>query len=96
MNTTGYNKGPRAVPPRIGTVRGPCDLKGYFEYLEGRGADWRRLQFDELAGFKPWLRLSRAQRQCDGILRAQHGEPQDRRGHEFLRVPRDTGCGSRR
>jgi integrase/recombinase XerD len=37
------------------------DLKDYFEYLEGRGMDWRRLRFDELAGFKPWLRLSPAQ-----------------------------------
>ena len=26
------------------------DLKDYFEYLEGRSADWRRLRFDELAG----------------------------------------------
>jgi integrase/recombinase XerD len=38
------------------------DLKDYFAYLEGRGADWRRLRFDELAGFKPWLRHSPAQR----------------------------------
>lgn len=38
------------------------DPKDYFEYLAGRGADWRRLRFDELAGFKPWLRLSPAQR----------------------------------
>jgi integrase/recombinase XerD len=38
------------------------DLKDYCAYLEGRGADWRRLRFDELAGFKPWLRLSPAQR----------------------------------
>jgi integrase/recombinase XerD len=40
----------------------PHDLKDYFEYLEGRGADWQRLRFDELAGFKPWLRLSPGQR----------------------------------
>ncbi|QYN33493.1 site-specific integrase [Pseudonocardia sp. DSM 110487] len=38
------------------------DLKDYFAYLNGRGAHWRRLRFDELAGFKPRLRLSPGQR----------------------------------
>ena len=38
------------------------DLKDYFEYLEGRRVEWQRVRFEELAGFKPWLRLSPAQR----------------------------------
>jgi integrase/recombinase XerD len=38
------------------------DLKDHFAYLEGRGADWQWLRLDELARFKPWLRLSPAQR----------------------------------
>lgn len=38
------------------------DLKDYFEYLRGRGLDWARLRYDELAAFKPWLRLSLAAR----------------------------------
>jgi site-specific recombinase XerD len=38
------------------------DLKDYFEYLEGRRVEWQGVRFEELAGFKPWLRLSPAQR----------------------------------
>ena len=38
------------------------DLKDYFVYLEGRRLDWPLVKFDELAGFKPWLRLPPAQR----------------------------------
>ena len=33
------------------------DLKDYFAYLEHRGLAWDRLRYDELAAFKPWLRL---------------------------------------
>ncbi|WP_407664226.1 site-specific integrase [Micromonospora parastrephiae] len=35
------------------------DLKDYFAYLTSRGLDWAHLRYDELAGFKPWLRLHR-------------------------------------
>src|SRR5690242_3617334 len=38
------------------------DLKDYFTYLGLRGLDWARLRYDELAGFKPWLRLPPAAR----------------------------------
>ena len=38
------------------------DLKDYFEYLTGRGLGWDRLRYDELAAFKPWLRLPAAGR----------------------------------
>ena len=38
------------------------DLKDYFEYLTGRGLAWDRLRYDELAAFKPWLRLPPAAR----------------------------------
>jgi integrase/recombinase XerD len=38
------------------------DLKDYFAYLGSRGLDWARLRYDELAGFKPWLRLPPAAR----------------------------------
>jgi integrase len=38
------------------------DLKDYFEYLTGRGLVWDRLRYDELAAFKPWLRLPPAAR----------------------------------
>jgi hypothetical protein len=54
------------------------DLKDYFEYLEGRQADWRRLRFDELAaGFKPWLRLSPAQRRGGVAWLARRTSGQD-------------------
>ena len=38
------------------------DLKDYFAYLTSRGLDWAQLRYDELAGFKPWLRLPPAAR----------------------------------
>jgi integrase/recombinase XerD len=38
------------------------DLKDYFEYLERRSLAWDRLRYDELAAFKPWLRLPAAAR----------------------------------
>ena len=45
------------------TVKTPgFDLKDYFEYLAGRGLGWDRLRYDELAAFKPWLRLPPAAR----------------------------------
>ena len=50
------------------------DLKDYFEYLRGRGVDWRRVRFDELAGFKPWLRLSPAQRR-GGVVALPSAQP---------------------
>jgi len=38
------------------------DLKDYFGYLARRELAWDRLRYDELAGFKPWLRLPAAAR----------------------------------
>lgn len=38
------------------------DLKDFFGYLGLRGLPWDRLRYDELAGFKPWLRLPPAGR----------------------------------
>jgi integrase/recombinase XerD len=38
------------------------DLKDYFDYLGWRGLTWDRLRYDELAAFKPWLRLPPAAR----------------------------------
>jgi integrase/recombinase XerD len=38
------------------------DLKDYFDYLGRRGLAWDRLRYDELAAFKPWLRLPPAAR----------------------------------
>ena len=36
--------------------------------------DWRRVRFDELAGFKPWLRLSPAQRR-GGVVALPSAQP---------------------
>ena len=38
------------------------DLKDYFDYLSRRRLAWDRLRYDELAAFKPWLRLPPAAR----------------------------------
>lgn len=33
------------------------DLKDYFEYVHGRGLDWRSISLEEVGGFVVWLRL---------------------------------------
>ncbi|MEV4826274.1 site-specific integrase [Micromonospora sp. NPDC049274] len=38
------------------------DPKNYFAYLASRELDWATLRYDELARFKPWLRLLAAGR----------------------------------
>jgi hypothetical protein len=68
------------------------DLKDYFEYLEGRQADWRRLRFRRagevqavaaaVAGAAPWR--GGGPIVGDPLLRGEHGQPQDRGGHELL------------
>ena len=38
------------------------DLRDYFEYLQLRGLDWERVRFEDVAAFKPWLRMPVAAR----------------------------------
>ncbi len=62
------------------------DLKDYFEYLTGRGLAWDRLRYDELAAFKPWLRLPPAARRGEiSVLPARVAEGEICRGHERCR-----------
>lgn len=33
------------------------DLRDFFEYLEHRALEWQKVGFDDVAAFKPWLRM---------------------------------------
>ena len=61
------------------------DLKDWFVFLAGRGADWRSVTVEDVAGFVTWLRLPPAAR--DGRVElAERGQRRELAVHARRRT----------